>query len=179
MWGDIMEFIVETTYNQKALTAMAKAVRKTARKKRAKRSHIFGWIVIALAILLTLAEIKDGFELTANRVITLLAALVILVVLLFEDKINGYVARKRMLPGTEKSRVTFTEDGFYSETEVGKSEWNYDKILLLAETKDYFIFVFSPSHAQVYDKNNFSGGTAQEFRKFICDITGKPMVTIQ
>ena len=42
---------------------MAKGVRKTARKKRTKRSHIFGWIVIALALLLTLADIKDGIEL--------------------------------------------------------------------------------------------------------------------
>ncbi len=174
-----MEFIFETTYNQKALTAMAKGVRKTARKKRTKISHIFGFIVIALAVLLALADIKDGIEFTANRIITLLAALIILIVLLFEDKINGYVARKRMLPGTEKSKVTFTEEDFHSETEVGKSEWNYDKILLLAETKDYFIFVFSRSHAQVYDKNNLSGGTSDEFREFICERTGKAMTSIK
>ncbi len=115
-----MEFIFETIYNQKALTAMAKGIRKTARKKRTKRSHIFGWIVIALALLLALADIKDGIEFTANRIITLLAALVIFIVLIFEDKINGYVARKRLLPGTEKSKVAFTEEGFYSETEAGK-----------------------------------------------------------
>lgn len=174
-----MEFTFETTYNQKALTAMAKGIRKTARKKRTKRSHIFGWIVIALAILLTLADIKDSIEFTANRIITLVAALVIFIVLLFEDKINGYVARKRLLPGTEKSKVAFTEGGFYSETEAGKSEWNYDRILMLAETKDYFIFVFSSSHAQVYDKNNISGGTVDEFRKFICETTGKEIATIR
>ena len=174
-----MEFIFETTYNQKALTTMAKGIRKTARKKRTKRSHIFGWIVIELALLLTLADIKDGIEFTANRIITLLAALVIFIVLLFEDKINGYFARKRMLPGTEKSKATFTEEGFLSETEVGKTEWNYDKILMLAETKDYFIFVFSSSHAQVYEKNNLSGGTAYEFRQFICERTGKEMATIK
>ncbi len=174
-----MGFIFETTYNQKALTAMAKGVRKTARKKRSKRSHIFGLVVIALAVFLALADIKDGFEFTTNRIITLLAALIILIVLLFEDKINGYVARKRMLPGTEKSKATFTEEGFLSETEVGKTEWNYDRILLLAETKDYFIFVFSSSHAQVYDKNNLSGGTTDEFRKFICERSGKSMITIK
>lgn len=174
-----MEFIFETTYNQKALTTMAKGIRKTARKKRSKRSHIFGWIVIALAVILALADIKDGIEFTANRIITLLAALVILIVLLFEDKINGYFARKRMLPGTEKSKATFTDDGFRSETEVGKTEWNYDRILILAETKDYFIFVFSSSHAQVYDKNNLSGGTADEFREFICERTGKAMTAIK
>ncbi len=170
-----MEFIFETTYNQKALTAMAKGIRKTARKKRTKRSHIFGWIVIAIAILLTLADINDGFAITANKIVTWIATLVILVVLLFEDKINGYVARKRMLAGTEKSKATFSEEGFSSETEVGKTEWNYDRILMLAETKDYFIFVFSASHAQVYDKNNLSGGTVDEFRKFICERTEKTM----
>ncbi len=174
-----MEFIFETIYNQKAMTEMAKGIRKTARKKRTQRSHIFGWIVIALALLLALADIKDGIEFTANRIITLVAALVIFIVLIFEDKINGYVARKRMLPGTEKSTVKFVEEGFYSETEAGKSEWNYDRILILAETKDYFIFVFSSSHAQVYDKNNLSGGTVDEFRKFICERTGKTMTTIK
>ena len=174
-----MKFIFETTYNQKALTEMAKGVRKTARKKRTKRSHIFGWIVIALALLLALYDIKDGIEFTSNRIVTLFAALVILIVLLFEDKINGYVAKKRMLPGTEKSKATFTKEGFYSETQVGKTEWNYDKILILAETKDYFIFVFSVSHAQVYDKNNLSGGTAKEFREFICERTGKSMTTLK
>ncbi len=174
-----MEFIFETVYNQRALTTMAKGIRKIARKKRTKRSHIFGWIVIALALLLALADIKDGFVLTANKIITLVAALVIFIVLIFEDRINGYVARKRMLPGTEKSTVKFVEEGFYSETEAGKSEWNYDRILILAETKDYFIFVFSSSHAQVYDKNNLSGGTVEEFRKFICERTGKTMTTIK
>ena len=158
---------------------MAKGLRKTARKKRTKRSHILGWIVIALALLLTLADIKDGIEFTANRIITLVAALVIFIVLLFEDKINGYVAKKRMLPGTEKAKATFTGEGFLSETEVGKTEWNYDRILMLAETKEYFIFIFSSSHAQVYDKNNLSGGTADEFREFICERTGKAMTAIK
>ena len=171
-----MEFIFETTYNQKALTAMAKGLRKTARKKRSKRSHIWGWIVIAIAILLTLADINSGFAVTANKIITWLATLVILIVLLFEDKINGYVARKRMLAGTEKSKAVFSEEGFSSETEVGKTEWNYDRILMLAENKDYFVFIFSANHAQVYDKSNISGGTVDEFRKFICERTEKTIV---
>ncbi len=174
-----MEFVFETIYNQKALTAMAKGIRKTVRKKMTKRSHIFGWIVIALAVLLTLVGIKDGFEITANRIVTWLAALMIFIVLLFEDKINGYFARKRMLPGTEKSKATFTQEGFRSETVVGNTEWNYDRILIIAETKDYFIFVFSISHAQVYDKNNLSGGNADEFRTFICERTGKTVITIK
>ena len=49
-----MEFTFETVYNQKAVTAMARALRKTLRKKKSRRSHIFGWIILVIAVLLTL-----------------------------------------------------------------------------------------------------------------------------
>lgn len=40
-----MEFTFETIYDQKAMKAMANALRKTVRKKRSRRSHIWGLIV--------------------------------------------------------------------------------------------------------------------------------------
>ena len=62
-----MEFKFETAYNQDALTAMAKALRKTIRKKRSRRSHIFGTIVIALALFLTLPFGNEVYVITAKR----------------------------------------------------------------------------------------------------------------
>ena len=47
-----MEFTFETSYNQKALTTMARALRKTVRKKRSRRSHILGWIVMIMGAFL-------------------------------------------------------------------------------------------------------------------------------
>ncbi len=177
-----MKFTFETEYNQKALSVMAKCIRKTARAKHSKRSHIFGWIVIALALLLSFSSGDEGFTITFRVVITWLAAAVMLTVLLFEDKINGYFAKKRMLKGTEKAVATFdTEipDIFVSQTEVGKSEFNYDKIAMIAETERYFVFVFSASHAQVYDKKTLSGGTVNEFREFITKMTGKEICPVK
>ena len=49
-----MEFCFETDYTTKALAAMAKALRKTVRKKHSRRSHNFGWIVFFLGLLLAL-----------------------------------------------------------------------------------------------------------------------------
>ena len=49
-----MEFSFETVYDQKAVTAMAHGLRKTIRKKHSRRSHVFGWFVVALTLLLTL-----------------------------------------------------------------------------------------------------------------------------
>ena len=177
-----MQYRFETDYNQKSLSVMAKCIRKTARAKRSKRSHIFGWIVIALALLLSFSSGDEGFTITFRVVITWIAATVMLIVLLFEDQINGYFARKRMLKGTEKATSTFdTEnpDMFLSETEVGKSEFSYDKVAMIAETERYFVFVFSVSHAQVYDKTTLSGGTVNAFREFITEKTGKVVLLVQ
>ena len=177
-----MQYTFETDYTPNALAVMAKCIRKTARAKRSKRSHIFGWIVVALALLLSFYSSGEDFTITFNRVITWLAALVILVVLVFEDQINGYFARKRMLKGTERATSTFdTEAGdtFISETDIGKSEFSYSKIALLAETDRYFVFVFSANHAQIYDKNNLSGGSVRAFREFITEKTGKQILSVK
>lgn len=174
-----MEFVFETEYGQKATVTMARALRKTLRKKHSRRSHIFGWIVMVLAILLTLPTGDEAFTPDFRTVITYMLIVVLFIVLTFEDHFNGYLARKRILKGTEKSKTTFRDEGYYSETEMGNTEWQYGKVEVLAEAKDYFVFIFSPSHAQVYDKNHLTGGTAEEFRAFIQDKTKKEILSVR
>lgn len=173
-----MEFVFDTRYDQKALTAMARILRLTLRKKKSRRSHIFGIILTAICILIVL-PLGENYQFGMNKAVTALVALVLIVVLLFEDRINGYIARRRMLAGTERSCAVFTEEGYTSEVEVGKSEWSYEKMQLIAETDDYFVFVFSQSHAQVYDKACMTGGSVDEFRKFIERKTGKTVIHVK
>jgi len=173
-----MEFKFETAYDQDAVTAMAKAIRKTARKKRSRRSHILGVIVIALALLLTLPLGDKEFVIDFKTVVTWLVAAILFFTLIFEDKLNGYIARKRMLPGLQKATVTFKAEGYHSETEIGSSEFKYSTIMLLVETANYFVFVFSQNHAQVYDKKSMTGGTMEEFRAFMKSATGKEIQNI-
>lgn len=174
-----MEFTFETTYDQKAVTTMAKVLRKTVRKKRSRRAHIFGWIVIALALLLTLPLGEETLSVDVRTVITWLAAFVILIVLLFEDSINGYIARRRILTGTNQCTTAFQDENFTSTTEIGKTEFLYNNISLLAETDCYFVFVYDKSHAQVYDKRKLSGGTVEEFRKFITEKTDNAITRVR
>ena len=173
-----MEFVFETEYGQKATMAMARVLRKTRRRKHSRRSHIFGWIVMILALLLVLPIGDREFVFDSRTILNCTVILVLFFVLVFEDRINGFIARKRMLKGTEKATATFCEDCYFSETEMGNTEWQYDKIEIIAETKDYFVFVFSPSHAQLYDKNNLTGGTVDEFRTFIKNRTGKEIISV-
>jgi len=173
-----MEFIFETNYDQKGITAMAKALRKTIRKKRSKRSHIFGAIIILCAILLSLPEKGEAFVITVNLVVTWIAVVVMVFTLLFEDRINGYIARRRMLPGMDKSIVTFKEESYLSETAVGKTEFYYNNIHTLVESDDYFVFIFNQSHAQIYDKKGLKEGSLEGFRNFITEKTGKEIQRI-
>lgn len=149
-----MQYIFETKYNQESLTVMAKCLRKTMRKKKSKRSHIFGWLVVLLAVLLTFSSGEEGFVIDLRKIITWIARISIVIALIFEDYLNGYFARKRMLKGTEKAIAVF-------------------------DTERYFVFVFSENHAQVYDKNSLSGGTVNEFRDFLCKVINKEIVPVR
>lgn len=173
-----MEFVFETVYNQKAILAMAEALRKTIRRKRNKRTHILGWVIIILAILLSIPTGNEEFVVDAKAIVTWIAVIIMAVTLLFEDKINGYIARKRMIKGTEKATTVFKEDGYTSTTDMGKTEWYYKNILQIAENDEYFIFIFDQSHAQVYEKSAITGGTIDDFRKFITEKTEKEIKKI-
>ena len=105
-----MEFVFETTYDRKATTAMAKGLRKTVRKKHSRRSHFFGWIVIILGLLLSWPS-EAGIE--KKNVVTWIVIAILLLVTVFEDQLNGWLARKRMLPGSAHAKATFTEEGYH------------------------------------------------------------------
>lgn len=168
-----MGFTFVTRYDHKGVTAMAKALRKTVRKKKSRRSHIVGVAVIALALLLALPWGNRNNPFEFKDAVTLAVATVLGLTLIFEDRINGHIAMKRMLPGLESSTVVFKEDSYFSQTEVGKSEFKYDNIQSIAENEDYFVFIFSTNHAQIYDKKGLSDGNVEDFRLFIQQVTGK------
>ena len=99
---------------------MAKAVRKTVWKKRSRRSRIFGWIVLILALLLALPIGKDAsFE--VRDIVTLAVSIVLLLVLIFEDRLNGAIAGKRILPDMKNNSAVFTEEGYTTSNEMGKT----------------------------------------------------------
>lgn len=173
-----MQFTFDTMYDKNALTTMARALRKTVRKKHSIRSRILGCLIAALGIALPLIPRGGEVVFGVRTVISWAMVAVIIVTLLKEDSINGYFASGRMLPGTDRAIVVFNEDCYISETDVGKTEWNYDKIHTVAETERYFVLIFNDTHAQAYDKRSLEGGTLRNFREFISEKTGKSIEQI-
>lgn len=164
------KFTFETDYDIDALSAMARALRKTIRKKQNRRTHIFGWTVAVLGILVTV--------MLGVNVVTLTAIIILVLFLLFEDRMNGYMAKKRVLPGAEHCSVRFYQDKFLSTTKIGRTEFRYDRIKYVTEDQRYFVFVFSDNHAQAYDKKRLTGGNVGEFRGFMEDRTGQKVIPV-
>ncbi|MCI9579559.1 MAG: YcxB family protein [Oscillibacter sp.] len=174
-----MEFQFETRYDQKGLTALARALRKTIRKKRSRRSHIFGWCIAALAILLIAARRLLDEPWTLRDTLNCGVGVILIAILFTEDQVNAFFAKKKLLPGTSFAKSVFTEKSYTSTTEAAATEFRYEAVRQVCETADYFVLLFSRQHGQIYDKSSLSGGTAEEFRTFITEKTGKPMAYIK
>lgn len=174
-----MEFRFETKYDQRGLSVMARALRKTVRKKRSRGSHVFGWCVVALDILLIAAQRMLDEPWTFRDTLTCVVGVILIVILVTEDQVNAFFAKKKMLPGTSSAKSVFTEESYTSTTTAAATEFHYETVRQVCETKDYFVLLFSRQHGQIYDKSTLSGGTAEEFRTFIAEKTGKPVAYIK
>lgn len=168
-----MEFTFQSEYDTKALTALARTMRKTLRKKHSRISHIFAVVIIVLALLVVVPFGDKIFVWNTITFLDLVVAVALTATLLFEDRLNGYIARKRLMPGTENNTAVFGENSFTTVCEVGTTEWNYENVLLVAETSNYFVFLYSKNHGQIYTKASMTGGTLDEFRTFIEEKVGK------
>lgn len=174
-------FTVKTTCDLKALTIMARALHKTLRK-----GHSILTRIVTSAFIAALLFIVVGFFLIgeAGENMVMLAFDVGIIVLLFlimlmEDTLNGWIAGKQMLPGAREVETIFEAGSFTATTAAVKSTWTYGQIVSICETEEYFVFFLSKKHGQIFDKNGFQDGDVRNFRRFIMDKTGKTILLIK
>ena len=68
---------------------------------------------------------------------------------------------------------TFGEDSYTVVTAATTSTFRYELIDALAESQDYIIFLMKKRYAQPLDKRTLTGGTVEEFKRFLEEKTGK------
>ncbi len=173
-----MEYTFTTEYTAKSLAVGAKALKKTLRSKKHRRSMIIGLMVIALGIWQQIPKQGEKYVLTFGKGITLLAVMVLIITLLFEDKINGWIGYKRMVQGMSPATCTFTEENYISATAIGTTIFKYASIKAVVENKEYFVFIMDNRHVQLYDKSTVTGGAPEQFARFITGKTGLPVTKI-
>lgn len=158
-----MEFTFEMNYDLKAMTAMAKAIRVGLQEEQAKKSNLIGWIFVALTLLILLFSEKFGWvQILACVLVACFAAY-----LIWQDKVNGYLAMKKLPAKMRTGKWLFREDGYFSDTEAGESDYSYKNIFMMVESQGYMILVFHEGRAHIIDLATIQGGTAADFRKLL------------
>ena len=155
------------------MTIASRAMRKVRQRNSSILWAIFGWSVFFINALLLIPFDGEPFTLDASTVISLLVEVMLLSVLLFQDRFNGMIACKNTLAGTKDYYIVFGEESYTVITEVTTSTFRYEMIDALAESQDYIIFLMKKRYAQPLDKRTLIGGTVEEFKRFLEEKTGK------
>ena len=168
-----MTFEIHSDITNHSMTVAARAMRRVLLRKRSILWAIFGWSVFLFNALLLIPFNGEPFTLDASTVISLLVEVMLLSVLLFQDRFNGMIARKNALAGTKEYHIVFGEESYTVVTEGTTSMFRYELIDALAESQDYIIFLMKKRYAQPLDKRTLTGGTVEEFKRFLDEKTGK------
>ena len=113
-----MEFQFETLYDHVGLTAMAKALRKIYRRKKSLITKIIGIVLFLVGLYFSTPLGGRELKITPNSLITYISLAMLLIVILFEDAINGFGAMKRLVDGREEAISTFEEDFYTVKTDL-------------------------------------------------------------
>ena len=168
-----MTFEIRSDITNRSMAIASRAMRRVLRRKRSIIWAIFDWSVFLFNALLLIPFDGEPFSLDAGTVISLLVEVMLLSVLLFQDRLNGIIACKNTLAGTKEYHVVFGEESYTVVTEVTTSTFRYELIDAMAESQDYMILLMKKRYAQPLDKRTLTGGTAEELKRFLEEKTGK------
>ena len=168
-----MEFSFQTLYDHAALTAIARAIRKTYHRRKNVVTRIFMLIVLLLGVYSSTPLSGNEFRITGSNMVCYITLIFIFLTLIWEDGVTALFAKRRLKKGEYMVDAVFDDEGVAIGVSENKSYCIYQRIKYLAETKYFYIFIFSENHAEVFEKDSLSGITEEEFRKFICQKTQK------
>lgn len=169
-----MEFTCRTAYDQKALTAASRALRKTIRAQHSFPVRHRTWFVIALAAISFWLSWGTAWQMALSCVVIF----GLLIVNWKGDAIDGYFAKRWGYPNTDSADTAFYTHHFQVDAAAAESRWQYDKILALAETGKYFVLVMGKNHALAMEKATLEGGSLPEFRRFLEEKSGRNLQNI-
>lgn len=173
-----MDLRFQTLYDHAALTAIARAIRKTFHRKKNIATRIFMLIVLIFGVYSSTPLSGKEFRITGGNVICYITLVFIFLTLVWEDGVNALFAKRRLPRGEYLVDAVFDDEGMTIGTAENNSYCVYQRIKYLAETRYFYIFIFNENHAEVFEKDSLSGVSDEEFREFICKKTQKQIQKI-
>ena len=164
-----MEFVNQTVIGSKELAALSKGARKTMRRNRNRMGRTMAALVIALNVFFAWVSLRAG---DSRWWLNGALALFLLVIVVWEDRLNGRFRAKHVLPDAREVTASFGPEGYTHVSKASDSRFTYDQIRMICETPEHFLFYLDRSLGQIYRKDGFTKGTAMAFREFIAQKTG-------
>ncbi len=164
-----MEFVNQTVIGSKELAALSKGARKTMRRNRNRMVRTMAALVIALNVFFAWVSLRAG---DSRWWLNGALALFLLVIVVWEDRLNGRFRAKHGLPDAREVTASFGPEGYTHVSKASDSRFTYDQIRMICETPEHFLFYLDRSLGQIYRKDGFTKGTAMAFREFIVQKTG-------
>ena len=164
-----MEFVNQTVIGSKELAALSKGARKTMRRNRNRMVRTMAALVIALNVFFAWVSLRAG---DSRWWLNGALALFLLVIVVWEDRLNGKFRAKHVLPDAREVTASFGPEGYTHVSKASDSRFTYDQIRMICETPEHFLFYLDRSLGQIYRKDGFTKGTAMAFREFIAQKTG-------
>ena len=164
-----MEFVNQTVIGSKELAALSKGARKTMRRNRNRMVRTMAALVIALNVFFAWVSLRAG---DSRWWLNGALALFLLVIVVWEDRLNGKFRAKHVLPDAREVTASFGPEGYTHVSKASNSRFTYDQIRMICETPEHFLFYLDRSLGQIYRKDGFTKGTAMAFREFIVQKTG-------
>ena len=164
-----MEFVNQTVIGSKELAALSKGARKTMRRNRNRMVRTMAALVIALNVFFAWVSLRAG---DSRWWLNGALALFLLVIVVWEDRLNGRFRAKHVLPDAREVTASFGPEGYTHVSKASDSRFTYDQIRIICETPEHFLFYLDRSLGQIYRKDGFTKGTAMAFREFIVQKTG-------
>ena len=174
-----MEFTFDTIYGVKAVTVMSKALRKTLRREKTLKRDILQIVLCIACYLLPFLPPGREFSWDIMTITSFFLATFTLLMIIFYDLINGITAQYTVDERLKRNVTVFYDCWYTSTTEYETKQWMYGNHKITAEMGNYFVFIFDEYTAYVYDKRTLTGGTEEDFRKFIIDKTGREIVKLK
>lgn len=165
----MMEFVNQTVIGSKELSALSRGARKTVRRNRNRMVRTLGLLIVALNVFFAWVSLQVG---DSRWWLNGALALFLLVIIVWEDRLNGRFRAKDLLPEAREVTASFGPEDYTHVSKAADGRFTYDQIRMVCETPDYFLFYLDRNLGQIYDKNGFTKGTAMGFRQFITRKTG-------
>lgn len=171
-----------TTYDKAAVQAMTWVFSKKVRRKQylLRKCYHLGFGIIGTLCGLLLLLIFDTLDF-GERLVAVMALVICgfaLIKGLFLQRFMAWSSLRGLRQATSdgERRFVFSEESFLGTQSGTETTWQYGTVQDAYETEGYFLLRFDKLTSIILDKEGFTQGTAEGFRRFFEERTGKPIV---